>query len=165
MKILDRPYPLPPCIEAITADGVTYAIEDPRDYSDAKLPAGLRSFFAARPPPGTPDPDADLREQFEAQRQQREADEWLRFKQRAGAPAYKAAALKVAAEKLQLLKPIEAAIDALVAKAADKALRVWWEQIDAISRADAQWQQIEAAVTWPGKNGADPLFALAAQLV
>lgn len=164
MKILDRPYPLPPCIEAITADGVTYAIEDPRDYTDAKLPAGLRTFFATRRPPGTPDPDAALREQFEQQRQQREADEWDRFKARAGAPEYKAAAIKIAGEKLQLLKPIEAAIDALVATAEDKALRVWWEQTDTISRADAQWQQIEAAVAWPAKDGADPLFALAAQL-
>lgn len=36
-------------------------------------------------------------------------------------------------------------------------------ETDAISRGDAQWIEIEPAVSW-GKSSADDLFALAAQV-
>lgn len=54
-----------------------------------------------------------------------------------------------------------AAIMALVDKAGDKSLYVWWQETDAISRGDAQWQEIEAAVEWGKGASADDLFALA----
>lgn len=78
-------------------------------------------------------------------------------------PSYKAAAVKIAAEKLALTPIIESALDALINADGDKALLVWWIETDAISRGDAQWQRVEGAVSW-GKSSADDLFALAAQV-
>ena len=118
------------------------------------------------PPIATnPDPDAALRAQYEAEQAAKEQAEFDQFKARSGAPTYKAAAVHIAAEKLGVLTAIEAAIDALINRAGDKSLYVWWEQIDTISRADAEWQQIEAEVGWE-KLGVTPeeLFELAAQV-
>lgn len=110
-----------------------------------------------------PDPDAALRAQFEAEQQAKQAAEFDAYKARAGQPSYKAAAVKIAAEKLGILDAIDAAIMALVDKAGDKALLVWWIETDAISRGDAQWQEIEAGMTWDKVSAAD-LFDLAAQV-
>lgn len=79
-------------------------------------------------------------------------------------PAYKSAAVHIAAEKLGVLAAIEAAIDVLINRAGDKSLYVWWEQIDTISRADAEWQQIEAEVDWGKDVTPEALFELAAQV-
>jgi hypothetical protein len=113
--------------------------------------------------PAQVDPDAALRAQFEAEQAAKAEAEFDSFKARSGAPTYKSAAVKIAAEKLGLLAAIEAAIMALVDKASDKALYVWWVETDTISRGDAQWIAIEPAVSW-GKSSADELFALAAQV-
>lgn len=129
-------------------------------------PEGLRVYLpgdALPEIPVAPDPDAELREQYRAEKDAAEAAEFAAYKARAGQPAYKAAAVKVAAEKLGVLALIEAAIQALVEKAADKALYIWWVETDAISRGDAQWQEIEAAVAW-GKATAGDLFDMAAQI-
>jgi hypothetical protein len=40
---------------------------------------------------------------------------------------------------------------------------VWWDETDQISRGDAQWQEIEAAVTWTAVQPAE-VFALAAEV-
>lgn len=115
-----------------------------------------------------PDPPPDdgsdaLRKQFEAEQQAAQEAEYAAFKARSGQPSYKSAAVKIAAEKLGTLDTIETAIMALVDKMGDKALYVWWNETDAISRGDANWQQIEAAVPW-GKVSASDLFDLAAQV-
>lgn len=114
-------------------------------------------------PVASDDPDAALRAQFEAEKAAKAEAEFDSFKARSGAPIYKAAAVKIAAEKLAMLDTIETAIMALVDKMGDKALYVWWNETDAISRGDANWQQIEAAVPW-GKVSASDLFDLAAQV-
>jgi hypothetical protein len=111
-----------------------------------------------------PDPDAALRASFEAEQQATTEAEFAAYKARAGEPSYKAAAVKIAAEKLGLLADIEAAIMALVDKASDKSLYVWWAETDAISRGDAEWQQIEVATEWPKDVTADDLFELAGQI-
>ena len=111
-----------------------------------------------------PDPDAALRAQFEAEQATKEQEDFDSFKARSGAPAYKAAAVHIAAEKLGILAAIEAAIDVLINRAGDKSLYVWWEQIDTISRADAEWQQIEAEVDWGKDVTPEALFELAAQV-
>lgn len=59
-------------------------------------------------------------------------------------------------QPLAMLDAIEAAINDLVSQAGDKSLLVWWRETDAISRGDAQWQQIEAAI---GAKAAGDLFA------
>lgn len=110
-----------------------------------------------------PNPDAALRAQFEAEQQAKQAAEFEAYKARAGQPSYKAAAVKIAAEKLGILDAIDAAIMALVDKAGDKSLYVWWAETDAISRGDAQWQEVEAEMTWEKVTAAD-LFDLAAQV-
>ncbi len=111
-----------------------------------------------------PDPDAALRAQFEAEQATKEQEDFDSFKARSGAPTYKAAAVHIAAEKLGVLTAIEIAIDALISRAGDKSLYVWWEQIDTISRADAEWQQIEAEVDWGKDVTPEALFELAAQV-
>lgn len=110
-----------------------------------------------------PDPDAALRAQFEAEQQAKQVAEFDAYKARAGQPSYKAAAVKIAAEKLGILDAIEAAVMALVDKAGDKSLYVWWAETDAISRGDAQWQEVEAEMTWEKVSAAD-LFDLAAAI-
>jgi hypothetical protein len=128
---------------------------------------GLHVYMPGDPLPviiSEPDPDEALTQQFEAERQAKLNAEFEAFKARAGQPSYKAAAVKIAAEKLGLLDAIDAAIMAEVEKAADKALLVWWRETDAISRGDAQWQQIEAAVQWGKGATAADLFALAARV-
>ena len=115
-----------------------------------------------------PDPPPDdgsdaLRKQFEAEQQAAQEAEYAAFKARSGQPSYKAAAVKIAAEKLGMLDTIETAIMALVDTMGDKALYVWWNETDAISRGDANWQQIESAVPW-GKVTAADVFDLAAQV-
>lgn len=116
------------------------------------------------PVPDIPDPDAAMRAQFEAEQQAKQAAEFEAFKARSGEPSYKAAAVKIAAEKLALTPLIEAALDALINADGDKALLVWWIETDAISRGDAQWQRIEATVEWPKGVTAGDLFELAAQV-
>lgn len=111
-----------------------------------------------------PNPDAALQAQFEADKIAKEAAEFEQFKARSGSPAYKAASVHIAAEKLGVLTAIEIAIDVLINRAGDKSLFLWWEQIDTISRADAEWQQIEAEVDWGKDVTADDLFELAAQV-
>ena len=159
MKTQQHVTPLPPCIEAIKWGDTIYIIERVEDYKDAQLPEALREFFATRQAPYT-DP---LLEQYEAEQQAKKAAEFEAFKARSGEPSYKAAAVKIAAEKLGLTPPIESALDALINADGDKALLVWWIETDAISRGDAQWQRVEGAVSW-GKSSADDLFALAAQV-
>lgn len=109
-------------------------------------------------------PDDAMRMQYEAEQQAAKEAEFAAYKARAGAPSYKAVAVKIAAEKLGLLDTIEAALMAEVDKAGDKSLYVWWAETDAISRGDAQWIEIEAAVDWGKGPSADELFALAAQV-
>lgn len=109
------------------------------------------------------DPDSALRAAYDAEQQAAREAEFAAYKARSGAPSYKAAAVKIAAEKLGLLDAIDAAIMALVEKQSDKALYVWWVETPTISRGDAEWQQIEPVVAW-GKVRADDLFALAAQI-
>ena len=99
--------------------------------------------------------------QFEADQQTAKQTEFAAYKARAGAPIFKVASVKIAAEKLGELANIEAAIMVLVDKAADKSLWVWWVEIPQISRADAQWQEIEAAM--PALD-ATALFALAKEI-
>lgn len=115
--------------------------------------------------PANPDPDAELRAQYEAEKAAKEQAEFEQFKARSGAPTYKAASVHIAAEKLGVLTAIETAIDALISQAGDKSLLIWWEQTDTISRGDAEWQQIEPLVEWE-KLGVTPeeLFDLAAQV-
>lgn len=108
------------------------------------------------PPPEEEPYKSDL-----AAKQQAEFDA---YKARGGAPTYKSAAVKIAAEKLGLLDTIDAAILRLVDRAGDKSLYVWWQGVDAISRADTQWQEVEAEVDWGKGPTADDLFALAAQI-
>ena len=115
-------------------------------------------------PSGPPDPDAALRAQYEAEQQAKQAAEFEAFKARSGEPSYKAAAVKIAAEKLALTALIEAALDTLINADGDKALLVWWTETDAISRGDVQWQRIEGAVEWPKGVSATDLFELAAQV-
>lgn len=160
MKTQSHPWPLPPCIEAITFDGTTYAIEHPEDYADASLPPSVRTFFETRVIVAD-DPDAKARAEFEAAQVAAKEAEFARFKARAGQPTYKAAAVKVAAEKLGYLDGINATIMTLVNAAQDKSLYVWWEETDSISRGDAQWQQIEAENS---KVDAAAVFSLAAQI-
>ena len=111
-----------------------------------------------------PNPDAALRAQFEAEQQAKQAAEFEAYKARSGEPSYKAAAVKIAAEKLALTPLIEAALDTLINADGDKAILVWWGETDAISRGDAQWQRIEGAVEWPKDVTAADLFELAAQV-
>lgn len=144
------------------ADGVLL-IESAADYDRA--PADVRAIVAVTLAASQQAAqDAVLSLQFTAERQAKEAAEFAAFKARAGQPSYKAAVVKIAAEKLGLLDAIDAAIIAEVEKAADKALLVWWRETDAISRGDAQWQQIEAAVQWGKGASAAQLFDLAAQI-
>jgi len=107
------------------------------------------------------DPDADARAAYAQERYKALEAEFAAYKARDGAPAFKAASIKIAAEKLGELANIEAAIMVLVDKAADKSLLVWWVEIPQISRADAQWQEIEAAM--PALD-AVALFALAKEI-
>ena len=160
MQILQKSWPLPACIEAINFGGLTYCIETEADYTAAELPAELRTFFATRQPSS----DDPLLAQFETEKAAKEAAEFAAFKARSGAPTYKAASVHIAAEKLGVLTAIETAIDALISRAGDKSLYVWWEQIDTISRADAQWQQIEAEVEWGKDVTPEALFEMAAQV-
>lgn len=108
--------------------------------------------------------DSTLAHQFEAVRAAMIDAEFEAFKARAGQPSYKAAAVKIAAEKLGVLDAIDAAIMDLVNQASDKSLYVWWSETPTISRGDAEWQQIEPAVAWGKGVSADDLFALAAQI-
>lgn len=114
--------------------------------------------------PPSVDPDAALRAQFDAEQQAKQAAEFDAYKARSGQPSYKAAAVKIAAEKLNLTLAIEAAIDVLINSDGDKALLVWWIETDQISRGDAQWQRVEGAVEWPKGVTAGDLFELAAQV-
>lgn len=159
MKILTTPCPLPRCIEAINFGGLTYCIEAEADYTDNALPQELQTFFATR----QPSQDDALIAQFEAEREAKLRAEWEAFKARQGQPIYKAAAVKIAAEKLGMFDTIETAIMALVEKIGDKEIYVWWNETDAISRGDAQWQQIEPVVPWAKVSAAD-VFDLAAQV-
>lgn len=127
----------------------------------------LTIYYAGDEVPDVPvedDPDAPLREQFAASEQAAKEAEFAAYKARSGAPSYKAAAVKIAAEKLGVLDAIDAAIMDLVNKASDKSLYVWWSETPTISRGDAEWQEIEPAVTWGKGVSADDLFALAAQI-
>lgn len=138
----------------------------PTGYVRAVMGANDCVFYEAvdqfpQLPDAPPDP---LIEAFLVQQQAKQSAEFEAFKSRAGQPSYKAAAVKIAAEKLGMLDAIDAAIVALVDKASDKALYVWWAETDAISRGDAQWQQIEAAVAWGKGASADDLFDLASQI-
>lgn len=110
------------------------------------------------------DPDAEARAAFEAEQQAKQAAEFAAFKARSGEPSYKAAAVKIAAEKLALTPLIEAALDTLINADGDKALLVWWTETDAISRGDAQWQRVESTVEWPKGVAAADLFYLAATI-
>jgi hypothetical protein len=105
-----------------------------------------------------PDADEPLRQQFEAEQQSKLAADFAAFKARAGLPSYKAAAVKIAAEKLGALDAIEAAA------AQTKELLIWWQETDAISQGDAQWVDIAAAVAWPKDVTAGAVFDLAAQV-
>lgn len=109
------------------------------------------------------DPDMMARLAYEAEQQAAKEADFAAYKARSGAPSYKAAAVKIAAEKLGVLDAINAAIMALVEKASDKSLYVWWQETPTISQGDAEWQQIEPAVAW-GKVSVADLFALAAQI-
>lgn len=127
----------------------------------ALLSADQQAIIAAS---SVPDPDAALRAQYEAEQQAKQAAEFAAFKARSGEPSYKAAAVKIAAEKLALTPLIDAALDVLINADGDKALLVWWTETDAISRGDAEWQRVEAAVEWPKGVTAGDLFDLAAQV-
>lgn len=116
------------------------------------------------PVPDIPDPDAALRAQYEAEQQAKQAAEFAAYKARSGQPSYKAAAVKIAAEKLALTPLIDAALDALINADGDKSILVWWIETDQISQGDVNWQRIEAAVEWPKGVTADDLFALAATI-
>ncbi len=129
------------------------------DFVDVFMPGE-----AVPPIPAVPDPDAAMKAQFAEDRAARAAAEFEQYKARSGAPAYKAAAVHIAAEKLGVLTAIDAAIDVLISRAGDKSLYVWWEQIDTISRADPEWQQIEAEVDWGKDVTPEALFELAAQV-
>lgn len=132
-------------------------------YSEV-APDGLRCYQPGDERPVIPETEIDpLLAQFEAEQQAAKEAEYEAFKARSGQPSYKAVAVKIAAEKLGMLDTIETAIMALVDKMGDKALYVWWNETDAISRGDANWQQIEAAVPW-GKVSAADVFELAAQV-
>jgi len=140
----------------LPAIGKILCIESEADY--ALLPPEQAAIRAANL---LPDPDAVLKAQFEADQQAAKEAEWAAYKAREGAPIFKSSSVKIAAEKLGELTNIEAAIMVLVDKAADKSLLVWWVEIPQISRADAQWPQIEAAMP---KLDATALFALAKEI-
>ena len=107
------------------------------------------------------DPDIAAREAYWLEQMAKKDAEFAAYKAREGAPIFKAASVKIAAEKLGELANVEAAIMVLVDAASDKSLWVWWVEIPQISRADAQWQQIEAAMP---KLDATALFALAKEI-
>lgn len=111
-------------------------------------------------PAGDPGDEA-LREQFAESLAAEQAAAFEEFKARGGAVSYKAASVKVAAEKLAVLDEILAAIDGLVSVAVDKSLLLWWDETDTISRGDEQWREIEAAVTWTDVQPQD-IFDMAA---
>lgn len=113
------------------------------------------------PPLPPPPPEAAA---FKGEVDAKAQAEFEAYKARGGAPSYKAAAVKIAAEKLGVLDAIDAAIMDLVNQASDKSLYVWWSETPTISRGDAEWQQIEPAVAWGKGVSADDLFALAAQI-
>lgn len=131
------------------------------EHNTATMLATIYQIGDELPQWPSPPPEEDPYKSDLAAKQQAEFDA---YKARGGAPIFKAAAVKIAAEKLGLLDTITAAIMALVDKAGDKSLYVWWQETDAISRGDAQWQEIEAAVEWGKGASADDLFALAAQI-
>jgi len=161
MKTQTTPWPLPACIEAITFDGITYCIEHPADYAAAELPPTLRAYFQTRVIVSA-DPDAEARASYEAEQQAAKEAEFARYKARAGQPSYKAVVVKIAAEKLGVLDIINTTIVALISTAQDKSLLVWWDEIDTISRADAQWQEIETAL--PKNIDVTELFTLVTQI-
>lgn len=157
MKTIPYKQPIPHgMIEAFNvADGVLL-IEATDDY--AKVPPDVAAIIASR------DMSVDPQiAQFEAEQAVQKDADYAAYVARAGQPIYKVAAVKIAAEKLGMLDTIETAIMATVEKLGDKALYVWWNETDAISRGDANWQQIEAAVPW-SKVSASDLFDLAAQV-
>jgi inactivated superfamily I helicase len=109
------------------------------------------------------DPNAAFRRAFAEEAQSAKEIEFAHFVARAGAPSYKASSVHIAAEKLGVMVDIEAAVDTLVRTSSDKSITRWWQQIDQISRGDAQWLEIEAAVDWKTTTAED-LFTLAAQI-
>jgi hypothetical protein len=150
-------------IEAFNDGTSIYVIEAPDDYS--RLPAPLQDFVTRREAWLVQQmTEAAVAEAFDAERSASLLAEFAAFKARAGQPSYKAAAVHVAAEKLGVMTAIEAAIDTLISQAGDKALAVWWQRADAISRGDAQWQQIEPAVAWGKGVTPEQLFELAARV-
>jgi hypothetical protein len=107
------------------------------------------------------DPDAAARAAYAQDKFKALEAEFAAYKARDGAPSFKAASVKIAAEKLGELTNIESSIMVEVEKEADKSLWVWWVETPQISRGDAQWVQIEAAMP---KLDATALFMLSKEI-
>ena len=159
MKSIPRTEKTPPgVLEVFVRGDEKLLIESEKDY--ASVPPDISAILDLR---AAADAEQSMLQTFAAQADAQKEAEYEAFKARSGQPSYKAAAVKIAAEKLGMLDTIETAIMATVDKMGDKALYVWWNETDAISRGDANWQQIEAAVPW-GKVSAADVFELAAQV-